>query len=63
MKVEIKGYGTIKASKSLLNKISLALDVMAQDDKRNERPHASAEHEAMALIIYRALKAKGYYDR
>lgn len=63
MRVKIKGYGTIQASKELLNLLCSALDDASEHQGKKSHRAISSCYSNMSDDIYTALKIVGYYDK
>ena len=62
MRVKVKGYGTIYASKDILNFLCAAL-ARASELDGNKYSDLSKIFANMSVDIHTALKRVGYYDR
>ena len=62
MRVKVKGYGTIYASKDTLNFLCVAL-ARASELDGNNYSDLSKIFANMSVDIHTALKRVGYYDR
>lgn len=63
MRIKIKGYGTIQASKDTLNLLSCALDKASELEGKKGHKAFGNTFSNMSDDIYTALKAVGYYDK
>mgnify|MGYP000852953367 CR=1 FL=1 len=63
MRVKVKGYGTIQASKDTLNCLSVALDRASELEGKKNHSGLCKIFSNMSNDIYTALKMVGYYDR
>lgn len=63
MRVKVKGYGTIYASKDTLNFLCAALARASELDGKNNYSDLSKIFANMSYDIHIALKRVGYYDR
>lgn len=61
MRVKVKGYGTIQASKEMLNILSTAFDHASELEKLNNREALSKLFSEFSSEIYIALEETGYY--
>ena len=63
MRVKVENYGTIQASKELLNFLVIALGdaVDGQEDKGYKG--VASEYRELRDSVYNALDEAGYYDR
>nr|DAL97653.1 MAG TPA: hypothetical protein [Inoviridae sp.] len=63
MRVKVKGYGTIQASKDTLNFLSVALDRASELEGKKNHSGTCKIFSNVSNDIYAALKMVGYYDR
>ena len=61
MRVKVKGYGTIQASKDMLNILSTAFDHASELEKLNNREALSKLFSEFSSEIFIALEETGYY--